>query len=313
MDVARIQDISNALSDEMRIRILEALLPWKPLRYTEIMKELSLDVVADSSKFAYHMGVLCEASLTEKRGEYYCITHGGKELMASFMKVSEDWQEYRYRDGLMDLTGRDVVTKMWSSTFLLSSPLFLFNSFASWGAPPSTLNVVMLVSGVLLLVTGGYGYYKISDGFSDIKLARFIQNASRMLGGNGKAMSLIQAFTGLGIITLSIIMFFIENGTLGYSGFTLLLTGGATLSLALGVYLSSCLSGWWEVYKTGGTVLDYSKEIDTVYYLLLGVLVIIGFLMIAGGNLGGGVGVIGATVGIWNDYNRYSKSLRRNP
>lgn len=313
MDVARIQDISNALSDEMRINILEVLLPRKPLRYTEIMKELGLDVVADSSKFAYHMGVLCEAGLTEKRGEYYCITHGGRELMGSFMKVSKDWQEYMYQDTLMGLTGRDVVTKMWSSTFLFSSPFLIFTSFAGWGAHPSTLDVVMLVSGILLLVTGGYGYYKVSDDFSDIKLERFIQNASRMLGGNGKAMSLIQALAGLGIITFSIIMFFMENGTLGYSGFTLLLTGGATLSLALGVRLSSLLSDWWEVYKIGGTVHDYSKEIDAVYYLLLSVLVIIGFLMITGGSLGGGAGVFGAAVGIWSDYNRYSKSLKRNP
>lgn len=313
MDVARIQDISNALSDEMRIRILEALLPRKPLRYTEIMKELGLDVVADSSKFAYHMGILCDAGLTEKRGDYYGITHGGRELMASFMKVSEDWQMYRYRDTLMGLTGRDVVTKMWSSTFLLSSPFLIFNSFAGWGAHPSTLDVVMLFSGALLLVTGGYGYYKVSDGFSDIKLERFIQNASRMLAGNGKAMSLIQALAGLGIITLSIIMFYIENGYMSYSWFALLLTGGAILSLALGVHLSSRLSGWWEVYKTGGTVHDYSVEIDRVYYLLMVVLVASGFMMITGGRLGGGAGVLGAALGIWSDYSRYSKSLKRNP
>jgi hypothetical protein len=162
-------------------------------------------------------------------------------------------------------------------------------------------------------MTGGYGYYKVSDGFSDIKLGRFIQNASRMLGENGKAMSLIQALAGLGIITLSIIMFFIENGDLEYSGFTLLLTAGAMLSLALSMFLSSSLSYWWEIYKTGGTVQDYSKEIDRVYYLLMAVLVATGFLIIAGGNLGGGIGVFGATVGIWNDYNRYSKSLKRNP
>ncbi len=313
MDAARIQEISNALSDEMRVRILEALLPRKPFRYTEIMKELGLDVVADSSKFAYHMSVLCDAGLAEKRGEHYAVTHGGRELMTSFMKVSEDWQEYRYRDSLMDLTGRDVVTKMWSSTFLFSSPLLIFNSLVSWGAPPSTLDVVMLVSGVLLLVTGGYGYYMVSDGFSDIKLERFIKNASRMLGGNGKAMSLIQALAGLGIVTLSLIMYSIENGNLAYSGLTLLLTTGAMLSLALGMHLSSSLSYWWEIYRTGGMVQDYSGEIDRVYYLLMAVLVATGFLIIAGGSLGGGIGVFGATAGTWNDYNRYSKSLKRNP
>ncbi len=312
MDAARIQAISNALSDEMRVRILEALLPRKPLRYTEIMKELGLDVVADSSKFAYHMAVLCDAGLAEKRGEYYGVTHGGRELITSFTKVSEDWQEYRYRDALMGLTGRDVVVKMWSSTFLLSSPFLLFYSLTSWRTPPSTLNVVMLVLGFLLLVTGGYGYYVVSDGFSDIKLERFIQNASRMLGGNGKAMSLIQALAGIGVITLSIILFFIQNGTLSPSGFTLLLAGGAVLSLALGAHLSSNLSDWWETYKTGGSVQDHSKEIDRVYYLLMAVLVAIGFSMIAGGHLGGGAGVFGAAVGIWGDYSRYSKSLKRN-
>ncbi len=313
MDAARIQDISNALSDEMRVRILEALLPRKPLRYTEVMKELGLDVVADSSKFAYHIGVLCEAGLAEKRGEYYAATHGGRELMASFTKVSEDWREYRYRDSLMGLTGRDVVVKMWSSTFLLSSPFLIFYSLTSWGAPPSTLNVVMLALGFLLLVTGGYGYYRVSDGFSDIKLERFIENASRMLGGNGKAMSLIQALAGIGIITLSIIMFFIENETLSLSWFTLLLTGGAVLALALGVHLSSSLSGWWETYKVGGTVQDHSKEIDRVYYLLMAVLLASGFMMVAGGHLGGGAGILGATAGIWNDYGRYSRSLKRAP
>jgi len=313
MDSARIQNISNALSDEMRVNILETLLPGKPLRYTEIMKALGLDVTADSSKFAYHMGVLCEAGLAEKRGECYAVTHGGRELMASFKKVSEDWQEYRYQDTLMGLTGRDVVTKMWSSTFLFSSPLLIFNSLVSWGTPPSTLDVVMLVSGALLLVTGGYGYYVVSDGFSDIKLERFFKNASRMLGENGKAMSLIQALAGLGIVTLSLIMFSIENGTLGYSGLTLLLTAGAMLSLAVGMHLSSSLSYWWEIYRTGGTVQDYSREIDRVYYLLMAVLVATGFTIIAKGSLGGGAGVFGAAAGTWNDYNRYSRSLKTNP
>jgi len=313
MDSARIQNISNALSDEMRVNILETLLPGKPLRYTEIMKALGLDVTADSSKFAYHMGVLCEAGLAEKRGECYAVTHGGRELMASFKKVSEDWQEYRYQDTLMGLTGRDVVTKMWSSTFLFSSPLLIFNSLVSWGTPPSTLDVVMLVSGALLLVTGGYDYYVVSDGFSDIKLERFFKNASRMLGENGKAMSLIQALAGLGIVTLSLIMFSIENGTLGYSGLTLLLTAGAMLSLAVGMHLSSSLSYWWEIYRTGGTVQDYSREIDGVYYLLMAVLVATGFTIIAKGSLGGGAGVFGAAAGTWNDYNRYSRSLKTNP
>lgn len=313
MDAARIQDISNALSDEMRVRILEALLPGKPLRYTEIMKALGLDVAADSSKFAYHMGVLCDAGLAEKRGECYAVTHGGRELMASFKKVSEDWQELRYRDSLMGLTGSDVVVKMWSSTFLLSSPFLVFYSLTGWEAPPSSLNVVMLVLGFLLLATGGYGYYTVSEGFSDVKLERFIQNASRMLGGNGKAMSLIQALAGLGVITISIVLFFLQNGTLSPSGFTLVLAGGAFLSLALGVHLSSSLSGWWETYKAGGSVQDHSNEIDRVYYLLMAVLVAIGFLMIAGGHLGGGLGVFGATAGIWNDYSRYSRSLSRGP
>jgi len=60
-------------------------------------------------------------------------------------------------------------------------------------------------------------------------------------------------------------------------------------------------------------IQDISKEIDTVYYLLMSVLVTSGLLMIISRNLGRCLGVLGASIEIWSDYNRYNRSLKRNP
>jgi len=60
-------------------------------------------------------------------------------------------------------------------------------------------------------------------------------------------------------------------------------------------------------------IQDIPKEIDTVYYLLMSALVISRLMMIICRNLGGGLGVLGASTGIWSDYNRYNKALKLNP
>jgi len=310
MDASRLVDISSALSDEQRIKILKALLAGKPLRYTEIMKQLSLDVTADSSKFAYHMSVLCDANLAEKVNEHYRITHGGREVYNSLMRAAEGWTEYTYRDSLGRLTGIDVVTKIWSSILLLSSLLWIMYSFTNLGVNPRASYWYMMACGLLFLAVGVYGYYKVSDDFSDIKLERFTEAAARMLGENGRAISLIQSLSLLGFLVLAIVWMFLENGMLSVSPLTALLTAGAAGLLVVGMYLSTRLARWWDSYNEGEVIKDYSREIDIIYYILLGVLVISGALLILYGHLGGGLGVLGAAVGTLNDGNKYSKAQR---
>ncbi|HUV33955.1 MAG TPA: winged helix-turn-helix domain-containing protein [Candidatus Desulfaltia sp.] len=308
MDASKLLDISSALSDEQRIRILEALLPGKPLRYTEIMKQLGLDVAADSSKFAYHMGVLCDANLAEKVNEHYRITHGGREVYTSMKRATEGWTEYTYRDSLGRLTGREVATKIWSSILLLSSPFWIIYGFSNWGANPRTSYLYMLACGLLFLAVGAYGYYRVSDDFSDLKLERFTGAATMMLGENGRAISLIQALASLGLITLAIVWMFLEMDILSVSPLTAILTAGAVGFLVVSMYLSSRLAQWWDNYNEGEAAQNYSREIDIIYYILLGVLVISGALLILYGQLGGGVGVLGAAAGTWNDGNKYFKA-----
>lgn len=310
MDASKLLDVSSALSDEQRIRILEALLPGKPLRYTEIMKRLDLDVAADSSKFAYHMGVLCDANLAEKVNEHYRITHGGREVYTSLTRAAEGWAEYTYRDSLGRLTGRDVATKIWASTLLLSSPAWILYGFSNWGAEPRASYLYMLACGLLFLAAGAYGFYRVSDDFSDIKLERFTGAAAAMLGPNGRAISLIQSLSLLGFITLSIVWMFLESGALSVSLLTAVLTAGAAGLLVVSTYLSSRLARWWDSYNEGEATQSYSLEIDIIYHVLLGALVISGALLILYGHLGGGVGVLGAAAGTWSDGNKYSEAQR---
>ena len=310
MDAFKVLDMSSALSDEQRIRILEALLPGKPLRYTEIMKRLGLDV-ADSSKFAYHMGVLCDANLAEKVNDHYRITHGGREVYSSLVRAAEGWTEYTYRDSLGRLNGRDVTTKIWASTLLLSSPAWILYGFSNWGADPEASYLYILVCGLLFLAVGAYGHYRVSDDFSDIKLEKFTEAAAVMLGKNGRAISLIQSLSLLGIIIIVTVWMFLEKGILSVSLLAALLTAGAAGLLVVAAYLSSRLAQWWDSYNEGEAMKDYSREIDAVYYTLLGVLVISGVLLVLYGHTGGGFGVLGAAAGTWNDGIKHLKTQSR--
>ena len=313
MDTSKLLKTSSALSDEQRIRILEALLPGKPLRYTEIMKQLGLDAAEDSSRFAYHMGVLCEANLVEKANDSYRITHGGREVYAAMKRAAEGWTEYRYMDSLGRLTGREVATKMWSSILLLSSLSWTLIGFSNWGATSNASYLYMMVCGLLFLAVGAYWYYRVSDDFSDIKLERFAGAAAAMLGVNGRAISLIQSLSLQSLITLVIVWDFLEKGILSVSPLTALLTAGSAGLLVVSAYLSSRLAQWWDSYSGGEAVQDYSHKIEIIYYIFLGALVISGVLLILYGHFGGGVGVLGAVVGVWNDGNKYLKARHKTP
>ena len=309
MDFSKMLEISSALSDELRIKVLYILASEKPMRYSEIMKSLGLDVTGDSSKFAYHVGVLCDAGLMEKVDDSYRITQGGKEVFSSIRRVAEGWAEYRYRDSIKRMTGRDLNKKIWSNTLLWSGINWILTSALELKTNPNVIYPYMMASGLAFLALSGYWMYELRDDFSDVKLERFLAAAINMLGENGLIMGLIQALSSLGLITLAIVGHFLGRGMMSLDLLTMLIVSAAIGALFLGLYLSSRLTRWWDVYLSGGTVRDHSRDIDVIYHLLLGILVMSGVIMMLYGSVGGGIGVLGAAFGIWNGFNKYRKLL----
>lgn len=313
METDRILDIAKAFSDEMRIRIVSILAPGKPMRYTVIMKELELDAASESSKFAYHMGILTDAGIAEKVDDSYRITQGGIKVFQSMVDVSEKWANLRYQDSLKRLKGQDVQKLIWSRSLLSVCPYWLFYSYFLWFVRSTKISIPMFAVGVALLSLGLYWTRKNVEDLWNPQWEKFLEACAIVLGKNGLITGLITTLTSLGLIFLAILGSFLGEGilTLGPIAYSTIL--GCFAALIVGIYLSMKLGLLWESVTYGIPVPDLSGSLRLGYRIVLTILATTGMIFIAygayigwGGHIGGGIGVFGSTYGIWKDYRRYS-------
>lgn len=314
----RILEIAKAFSDRLRIRIVEELSSGRLRRYTEIMKSLGLDAVDDSSKFAYHMGILTEANIAEKVEDCYRITQGGKEIFQAMVKVAEGWPEFQYQDSLKKFNGKDVNKLLWSRALLFSS--FPWIGWAlTVGIEKGLIEYlsVILVVGLTSFLLGAYWALKLKRDFWDPQWEKFLEACRRILGRNGLLVSIVTTLNMLALVFLQFIIFSMYRDLLKYDLFTLYLISGCLAALIICIYLSKMLTTIWDGTTYGLKVNDYSVSLKIGYTMVLGIIGIISTLMIvyglsesSCGYVGAGIGCLGGGVGIRKEYQKNTGVLK---
>lgn len=305
MNVKRIQEVANAISDEMRIRILLTLDSGEPRRYTDLMKDLDLNITTDSSKFAYHVGVLVEAGLIEKFEEQYRLTHGGAEILSTLVKVTDEWSRLEYQDSLRRLSGGDLNKRIWSSTFILSSLNFIVFSLFEIRGEPNPYAYMLMAFGILLFSLGAYWQYELRTHFDDIKLDRFQASVQGMLGENGMIVYMIIVLGQLGLVGMVVFFVFLMRGTWVVNPASLSIFFSCVLLILAGIFFSVKLSIIWKAASSGREVPNYGRPARFTFYIVAGALISLGIWKLIRGEAGGGIGILGASAGVCNGVRKF--------
>ena len=87
--------VLKAISAPIRLQILNLLLEYGSLSYTEILNYLKMDATRDAGRFAYHLKSLLKADLIESKGETkkYHLTDLGRHII----EVTEEIEEQTYK------------------------------------------------------------------------------------------------------------------------------------------------------------------------------------------------------------------------
>ena len=312
MDLEKILSVANAISDELRIRIMSVLDAEGPRRYTEVMKSLELDVVEDSSKFAYHMGVLTEARLVEKFDDRYGLTYGGNEILSSLVRVTDSWPKLEFQDSLRRKSGASINKHIWSTSLLLVTPFNMLYSLFLINSGPRFILYTLIVSGLIFLVLGLYWRYESRAGFSDFKLEMFSEASKEMLGENRVMVMSVSTLGQTGLIGMSILQIYIARGILQVDAVSALIFIASFSSILGGIFLSWRLKSVWDAIHQHEETPDFSGQARTMYYVLMGGLLLValwqvgyGIMNSSSGYIGGGMGLLGAFYGILKGYRQY--------
>jgi anaerobic ribonucleoside-triphosphate reductase/predicted transcriptional regulator len=87
--------VLKAISASIRLQILNLLLEYGSLSYTEILNYLKMDATRDAGRFAYHLKSLLKADLVESDGETkkYRLTDLGRRII----EVTEEIEDQTYK------------------------------------------------------------------------------------------------------------------------------------------------------------------------------------------------------------------------
>jgi len=87
--------VLKAMSASIRIQILNLLLEYGPMSYTEIMNSLKLDATRDAGRFAYHLKSLLKADLIEPDVETknYRLTDLGRHII----EITDEIEDRTYK------------------------------------------------------------------------------------------------------------------------------------------------------------------------------------------------------------------------
>ena len=127
-----IHQVSKALSDEFRVKIISKLIEGPPLRYSDLLHELDPENSTDSGKLAYHLNVLSGSDLVRKVNEVYQVTEMGCQVYASLKQTVEEWDTLVLRENLKSYS-------VWEVTFLL------------WSEGLNNIGIIFTVMGVVTL------------------------------------------------------------------------------------------------------------------------------------------------------------------
>jgi len=315
----KILDITKSLSDKLRLKIVSILASGRSKRYIDILNDLGMDAVADSSKLAYHMGVLVESGIVEKVGDRYAITPGGKEVFWGMVRVSENWDRFGYKESLKNIKGHEVVKLIYARTFLGVSLFWLLFPLGMWYRRGYEYAIFMTAVGLVTLSIGAYWILSLKGLFdNDIWKTYFsIEACKAVIGENRKVIDNVTSLSVFGNQGLLFLTYFIasENFSiwpLGIIGYFIFIT-----VLVVSVYRSRVIPFYWNTISEIKLALDFSEKIEFHSYLVLGFLTIIGIVFItlgisqlaiigeiAFGYIGAGGGCIGSAVRGWMKFKK---------
>jgi DNA-binding transcriptional ArsR family regulator len=315
----KILEITKALSDELRLKILKALDSGKAKRYTEIMSDIGMDAVADSSKFAYHVGVLVASGLVEKHGDGYEITPGGKEVLREMTSVSQGWDRFGYRASLERFTGRDLIKVTWARILLSASPFWLLFPLDVLYEGKYGYASLMIAVGLATISISSYLMVSLRGLFDhDLWKTYFSLEAGRSaLGEKGCMIDRVMKLSSFTNISLVLVVDFLVLGRISHGPLTIGIITTCLLMMVVSILWSRRIPSLWSQVSQIRLSLDFGDEIESHSHLTIGVLVVIGAMFITlgatqlshigkatFGYVGGGVGCFGSALGYWMKFRK---------
>jgi DNA-binding transcriptional ArsR family regulator len=152
--------IPKVLGNETRLHILKEL-EGKTLTYTDLMKNLGMDVESDRGKFTYHLNVLKDSGLVKQEDDMYRITEQGEAALVS----GEEKPEIAVHKSLKPLLGGILLmlNGYFGVLFFLGIPAstitvaIVNGSIASSSAThsmPYIFGIILLLPGILNMASG---------------------------------------------------------------------------------------------------------------------------------------------------------------
>ena len=89
--------VLSAISNPIRLLILETLVMHGKMRYTDIMRRLRLDPYKDAGRFAYHLNTLVRSGLVTTNSDEYVPTELGLRVYGDVMRLEEILREDQRR------------------------------------------------------------------------------------------------------------------------------------------------------------------------------------------------------------------------
>jgi DNA-binding HxlR family transcriptional regulator len=254
-----IHQVSKALSDEFRVKIISKLIEGPPLRYSDLLHELDPENSTDSGKLAYHLNVLSGSDLVRKVNEVYQVTEMGCQVYASLKQTVEEWDTLVLRENLKSYSVWEVTFLLWSEGLNNIGIIFTVMGVVTLFQSSNIIYGLLALMGVLLLFLGRMSKPKTWEEQKDT-----VEHLKRLLDGNRLIPGLIST---LGIFGLTIL---IALGTLvltNYLTLDFLLKAvmlESLLGLFVAIWLTRRMSEVWKDFQGGKKSNDYSDALGII-------------------------------------------------
>jgi DNA-binding transcriptional ArsR family regulator len=251
--------VSKALSDEFRVKIISKLIEGPPMRYSDLLHELEPENSTDSGKLAYHLNILSASGLVRKVNELYQVTEIGCQVYASLEQTVEEWDTLLLRENLKSYTFWEVTFLLWSEGLNNIGIIFTVMGVVTFFQSNNLVYGLLASMGILLLLLGRQSKPKTWEERKDT-----VEHLKRLLDVNRLMPGLIGT---LGILGSTILI------AIG----TLVLTNYIVLNYLLKVVILECLLGlivaiWltrrmnevWRDFQVGKRPKNYSVALGII-------------------------------------------------
>ena len=254
-----IHQVSKALSDEFRVKIISKLIEGPPLRYSDLLHELDPENSNDSGKLAYHLNVLSGSDLVRKVNEVYQVTEMGCQVYASLKQTVEEWDTLVLRENLKSYSVWEVTFLLWSEGLNNIGIIFTVMGVVTLFQSSNIIYGLLALMGVLLLFLGRMSKPKTWEEQKDT-----VEHLKRLLDGNRLIPGLIST---LGIFGLTILIALGILVLTNYLTLDFLLKAvmlESLLGLFVAIWLTRRMSEVWKDFQGGKKPNDYSDALGII-------------------------------------------------